>query len=77
MQSILTCNCLPYHYYSVVHCSDLEELPNGHFTGNSTSYQSTALYECREGYMLIGAALRTCGAEGQWSSSIPSCTSKQ
>lgn len=67
----------PNVFSVVVHCPDLEELPNGHFTGNGTSYRSTALYECAEGYLLIGTALRTCKATGQWTSRMPTCTSKQ
>ena len=67
----------PNVFSAVVRCPDLEELPNGHFTGNGTSYRSTALYECAEGYLLIGDALRTCEATGQWTSRMPTCTSKQ
>ena len=69
--------CDLYVFSVVVHCSDLEELPNGHITGNGTSYQSTALYECNEGYLLIGTALVSCQATGQWTSTIPTCASKQ
>ena len=64
-------------FSAVVHCPDLKELPNGHFTGNGTSYQSTALYECSEGYLLIGTAMVSCQATGQWTSSTPTCASKQ
>ena len=72
--AVITCFNI---YHSVVQCMDSESLPNGHFTGNSTRHRSAALYECEEGYILIRAPVRTCGAAGQWSGTTPICASKQ
>ena len=49
---------------------DSEELSVSY---NSTSYNSTAIYSCENGYNLVGVAERTCLSSGNWSGDPPSC----
>ncbi|XP_055511020.1 C4b-binding protein-like [Leucoraja erinacea] len=61
----------------VVKCSDAPAISDGSVSGRGDSefweYGMTATYSCKPGYTLIGQAEVTCKADGQWSSSPPSC----
>jgi CUB/sushi domain-containing protein len=48
-------------------------LENGRRQLQSTTYRSTVTFQCNEGYKREGSQSRTCGANGAWSSSQPSC----
>ncbi|XP_064386933.1 E-selectin-like isoform X2 [Halichondria panicea] len=59
----------------IVDCGPLEPPENGQpkNTELRTTYTSVAVFCCDEGYVLNGAASRTCTASGDWSASAPSC----
>ncbi len=66
-----------------ISCSDnLPTIPNGDITyaGGSTNNRpvnATATYSCITGYTLVGVSVRTCGSDGEWSSTTaPVCQSK-
>ena len=40
-------------------------------------FGSTALYECDEGFKLVGNKQRNCQANELWSGKVPVCTRKQ
>lgn len=42
-------------------------------TSNATYFGSTAIYECWNGFKLIGNARRTCLENGSWSGYDPNC----
>ena len=62
---------------SVIDCGDPGNPENGRrILQGGTTYQSNVTYECDPGLSLVGVSFRTCGADGTWSGSQPSCTSK-
>ena len=44
-------------------------------TLSTTTFGSTATYSCNSGHNLNGDTTRTCGANGDWSGSDPTCDS--
>ena len=42
-------------------------------TPYGTTFGSTATYTCDTGYILSGSQSRSCGADGNWTSSEPFC----
>ncbi len=61
----------------VVDCGPLDNPANGLVnTESRTTYNSGAVYSCNEGHQLTGRVLATCMANGQWSSSTPTCDRK-
>uniref|UniRef100_A0A1X7UL16 Sushi domain-containing protein n=1 Tax=Amphimedon queenslandica TaxID=400682 RepID=A0A1X7UL16_AMPQE len=64
-------------YCQIVNCSELLIESNGglpvFYSSNSYSYNSTATYSCKNGYNLVGNAVRTCLSSGNWSGSPPYC----
>ena len=66
------------HYKSIstvsVDCGSLINPNNGLVdTSPGTTFGSTATYTCDTGYTLSGSQSRTCGADGNWTSSVPFC----
>ena len=51
-------------------CEELDDPGNGTVTviGNET-----ALYNCDEGYQLVGNDTRICESDGEWSDEEPTC----
>ena len=43
------------------------------WTGNGTFEGKMAVYSCNAGYQIQGTANRTCGSDGFWSGSAPTC----
>ena len=69
-----------YHYMSLpatiaaVDCGQLTDPDNGLVdTSYGTTFRSTATYTCDTGYALSGSQTRSCGADGNWTSSEPFC----
>ena len=61
-------------YYAVVDCGNLQDPENGMVTVTETTFESTASYSCNgSNYLLVGATVRTCQANGIWSGSAPEC----
>ena len=62
-------------------CSDLPSLTNGDIDYGGAGFTSTssrpmdtvATHTCNTGYTLNGGSTRTCGSDGVWSGSAPSC----
>ncbi len=55
-------------------CGSLQDPENGMVTVTETTFGSTASYSCSGSiYRLVGAAVRTCQADGMWSDSDPEC----
>ena len=40
------------------------------------NFSAEALYECNEGYELVGDRSRRCEASGEWSGTEPTCVRK-
>ena len=65
-------------YYAItiaaVDCGPLTNPDNGQVdTPYGTTFRSTATYTCDTGYALSGSQSRSCGADGNWTSSEPFC----
>ncbi len=59
---------------SPISCDSLSAPSNGGVsTTNSNLYPSLATYICDPGYDLVGTENRTCGTDGTWSGSAPTC----
>ncbi|XP_021968417.1 sushi, von Willebrand factor type A, EGF and pentraxin domain-containing protein 1 isoform X1 [Folsomia candida] len=58
-----------------VDCGDLPEIANGKksCTSNTTVFGSAVIYECLNGYTLIGNSRRLCLENSTWSGSEPYC----
>ena len=58
-------------------CSRLS-VSNGYVSPGASSYSrgSTVTYHCNSGYRLVGSSTRSCGSNGRWSGSSPSCQSE-
>ena len=58
----------------MINCGTLTNPINGQVdTSSGTAFQSTATYTCDTGYELSGSQSRTCGADGNWTSTEPVC----
>ncbi|XP_064796418.1 sushi, von Willebrand factor type A, EGF and pentraxin domain-containing protein 1 isoform X3 [Oncorhynchus masou masou] len=58
-----------------VTCGDPPHVDNSDVTLKGTTYLSTVLYTCAEGYRLQGSEEVVCEASGEWSSPAPLCAS--
>ena len=57
---------------AVTDCGPLTNPKNGYVdTSNGTVFQSRATYTCS---VVTGSSFRTCGADGSWSLSVPTCS---
>ncbi len=56
-----------------VSCGALTAPANGTVSTTGTTYGGTATYACNMGYVVSGAAMRTCQASGTWSGTAPTC----
>ncbi len=63
-------------------CSDLIAPTNGMIgynnmgTASQRPVNTMATYTCNPGYTLNGGSTRTCGSDGVWSGSTPTCQRK-
>ena len=63
-------------FTAAVNCRPLTDPDNGLVdTPYGTTFRSTATYTCNTGYALSGSQTRSCGADGNWTSSEPFCES--
>jgi hypothetical protein len=53
--------------------SHFESPINGQVVTYDHDLQITVVYDCNDGYNLLGSSNRTCMANGQWSGSLPQC----
>ena len=61
--------------HTAVDCGILLNPENGMVIVTATTFDSTASYSCNgSNYLLVGAAERTCQANGMWSESVPQCS---
>jgi len=56
-----------------VKCSKPEVVHHGIIKGLDYSFGANLEYECKEGYVLKGAKIRTCTSEALWSKTSPKC----
>lgn len=56
-----------------VTCPQLVNVSGGEVTLISNGVTTTALYNCSDGYHLVGATSQTCTTSGVWNSSAPKC----
>jgi len=57
-----------------VDCGPIASPDNGTVNVTLTTYGSTATYTCKTGYSSTDPLIRTCQADGTWSSVLPTCT---
>ena len=63
-------------YFPVVTCPILPAPTNGMVDEPRNTFGSNATYTCDTGYTLNGDTTRTCGNDGSWSGSEPTCNRK-
>ena len=61
---------------SCVDCGSLLNPEGGLVSYNATTLGAVATYTCEEGFLLMGAPMRECLANGQWSEGEPFCEGK-
>lgn len=54
-------------------CPPPGDILHGRMLGAEFFYKGRVIYYCDPGYVLYGSAERHCGADGTWSSSVPTC----
>ena len=60
-------------------CDVLDTIENGYIEySDGTVYQSVATYNCHIGHNLAmtGDEMRTCGSDGMWNGTAPTCSSE-
>lgn len=57
----------------IVSCPEPEDIANGTAHWHQHTYNSTAWYNCDEGFILKGLDKRTCEASGYWDTEAPVC----
>ena len=59
---------------AAVDCGVLQPPLNGQVMVFGTTLGSQALYNCDEGYILLGSTSRVCESNGRWSGDEPECS---
>ena len=62
-----------WHCVSAVKCGEVVPPASGHVQTFTTGVQTRALFSCKPGYHVVGAALLSCLASGLWDSLEPTC----
>ncbi|XP_052785537.1 CUB and sushi domain-containing protein 3-like isoform X2 [Mya arenaria] len=57
-----------------VYCTELNNPPNGFVNYGSNVYNSTASFNCSDGYNLVGSPYIICSADGSWNATQPICS---
>ena len=65
-----------FDLFAVVTCPSLSAPAKGHMSGSGLTYQSQRTFSCSTGYNLGGSTSRTCQADGSWSGTTATCSSK-
>lgn len=69
--------CIPMITNTAIDCGTVESPPNGQvLLLHGTTLGSSAMYNCFQGFLLLGTTIRRCEANGEWSSVEPSCSRK-
>ena len=63
-------------YVTALVCRALEAPENGEMTGESFSFGSRVVFNCQEGYTIVGSSTLTCQEDGRWSDNTPRCEGK-
>ena len=75
------CNQQPVNFFLsgslVVTCPSLYAPENGQVSFGNSTYLSVRTFSCNVGYNINGPVNTTCQANGSWSTTAPSCTSKK
>lgn len=56
--------------------SDSSSFSEGVICYNGSTVESTAIYICDDGFVLVGNEARVCQIDGNWNGSIPQCVSE-
>lgn len=56
-----------------VSCGNVAKVAHGQTLVGMTTYQSKVFYTCNKGYKLEGSSVLTCGEDGKWLETEPSC----
>ena len=67
--SLILNNWVQFFYFVFLSdCGDSYTIANGHlhYSGYSTTYNSTVPVHCTTGYIITGDAEMTCGKDGLW-----------
>ena len=65
-----------FHSHVAIDCGTLPAPANGVVRFNpGTTFSSTASFQCKRGFILLGNKQRFCQASSQWSGSQPICQS--
>lgn len=63
----------PYPECIPIECPQPEDIPNGIVDVQGLMYLSTAIYNCKAGYDLVGNSTVLCGQSGLWIGGVPVC----
>ncbi len=68
-----------FYYITVVRCSSLKLSEGLHINYNNPNfvYNTMAEITCITGYTLNGNRVRTCGMNGAWTGTQPTCAGKK
>ena len=76
MAMVLSLISFVLYFLLVVDCFNLTAPSNGQVSLTTTTFGSVVMYTCKEGYLVMGSAMRECLANGSWSQQEPVCQSK-
>lgn len=54
-------------------CPSLDDIPDGFVMLDDLKINSTAVYNCTDGFILVGESTRLCTDDLTWSGEIPTC----
>ena len=57
----------------MIDCGDLLDPADGQVSVSGTTTGGVATYSCNQGYGLTGLSTRTCGTDGVWNGTAPTC----